>query len=197
MTPEEKQRLINYYENSLKEYGDNAQAVHWLNHNTQEIRFEILSKIADLNNKKILDVGCGLGDLYKFLISKNINTEYSGIDIVPEFIAKAQKHFPNLKFQIKDISDINEEYDYILASGVFSFNVEDSKNYYFSLIKRIFEHAKYGFAFNMLNSVAHNTDETYFAYDVNEVLAYCKTLTENVKIVSDYLPQDFTVYMYK
>lgn len=197
MLPKDKQRLLNYYEDSLKKYGDDAQGVHWLNQDTQKIRFKVLSKIADLNNKKILDVGCGFGDLYQFLVSKNIIVDYTGIDIVPEFIDKARKNFPNIRFQVTDINDLNENYDYILASGTLSFEVEDSKNYYFSIIRKMFEHAKYGIAFNMLNSTVHNTDETYFTYNIPEILAYCKTLTENVEIISDYLPQDFTVYMYK
>ncbi len=197
MLLKDKQRLLNYYNDSLKEYGEGAQSVHWLNQNTQKIRFEILSKVANLNNKSILDVGCGLGDYYKFLISKNINVDYTGIDIVPKFIEKAHKFFPSLKFQVKDVSDLDKNYDYILASGAFSFRVEDSKNYYFSLIRKMFEHARYGIAFNMLNSTIHNTDETYFAYNIDEVLVYCKTMTDNVQVVSNYLPQDFTVYMYK
>ena len=135
MPPEDKQRLLDYYENSLKEYGDNPKSVHWMDQKNQEIRFEILNKIADLNNKKILDVGCGLGDLYQFFISKNIGITYTGIDIVPEFIEKAQKSFPDIKFILKDVIEINEKYDYILASGVLSFKFKDSKNYYFHLIK--------------------------------------------------------------
>ncbi|HAT68580.1 MAG: hypothetical protein A2481_02555 [Candidatus Yonathbacteria bacterium RIFOXYC2_FULL_47_9] len=197
MHNDDQKRILNFYEDALRIYGNDARSVHWSNEETQSVRFDALCKVADLTNKSVLDVGCGLGDLYKFFISKQITVDYAGIDIVPAFIERAQERFPNASFRAADIFSVNEEYDYVLASGALNFTVSNSKEYYFSMIKKMFDCSKKGLAFNMLNKAEHSNDETYVSYDIDEVTAYCKTLTNDVIVVSDYLPWDFTVYMYK
>lgn len=197
MNDEDQKRITDFYEDTLKTYGSDARSVHWSNEETQRVRFEVLNNIDDLSNKSVLDVGCGLGDLYKFFITKEISVDYTGIDIVPVFIDRAQERFPEATFSVEDIFLVDKQYDYVLASGALNFMVTDSKQYYFSMIKKIFELSKEGLAFNMLKNTAHPTDETYVAYDVNEVTAYCKTLSSNVVVTHDYLSWDFTVYMYK
>jgi trans-aconitate methyltransferase len=198
MNPDDQKRILHYYQSALTEYGENdARSVHWSDQTGQQKRFLVLSQIADLNGRSVLDVGCGLGDLYKFFFSQNINADYTGIDIVPEFIVAARERFPNVQFEVKDISAETKTYDYVLASGVLSYKVADHKNYYFSLIKKMYDLSAKGLAFNMLNKDTHIDDATYAAYDINEIADYCKTFCDNVQIVVDYLPQDFTIYLYK
>lgn len=197
MNEDDKKRIFDFYEGALKRYGTDPRSVHWAEEETQKVRFEILNNIADLRDKRILDVGCGLGDLYKFFITKEIHVDYTGIDIIPDFIARAQERFPDAVFKTTDIFSVNEQYDYVLASGALNFAVADSKEYYFSMIKKMFECSKNGLAFNMLNKAEHSNDETYSSYDIGEVVAYCKTLTDKVAVVTDYLPWDFTIYMCK
>jgi len=197
MNNDDQKRITGFYEEALNTYGNDARSVHWADAKTQHIRFEVLSKAADLNNKSILDVGCGLGDLYKFFTSKEIPVDYTGIDIVSAFIDRAQERFPDATFRAEDIFSVNEQYDYVLASGALNVTVAGGKQHYFSMIKKMFECSKKGLAFNMLNEAAHSNNETYVSYNIDEVAAYCKTLTDNVVVVADYLLWDFTVYMYK
>lgn len=197
MNQSDYKRILDFYEKSFSIYGNDPRSVHWSNEQTQSMRFEILNKIADLNNKQILDLGCGLGDLYKFFIKKEIEVDYTGIDIVPAFIDQARVRFPDAHFILSNAETLKEEHDYILASGSFNLTVENAKSYYFTMIRNIFEHARVGFAFNLLNIKSHQSDDTYIAYDIDEVVTFCKTLTPNVVVVDDYLPWDFTIYMYK
>lgn len=197
MHDDDKKRILGFYEDALKKYGTDVRSVHWSNEETQKVRFEVLNKVANLSGKRVLDAGCGLGDLYKFFIAKEIPVDYTGIDIVPAFIDRARERFPDATFRVADIFSMNDQYDYVLASGALNFAVADSKEYYFSMIKKMFDCATLGLAFNMLNKVEHSNDETYVSYDIDEVVAYCKMLTDKVVVVADYLPWDFTVYMYK
>ncbi len=61
----------------------------------------------------------------------------------------------------------------------------------------MFDCANKGVAFNMLNTDIHVNDDTYAAYDPDEVSDFCKTFCDNVQIVMGYLPQDFTIYLMK
>jgi len=197
MNPNDTQRILDFYEDSFAKYGNDARSVHWSGEISQTVRFEVLSNIAPLAGMSVLDVGCGLGDLYKFFITKQIPVEYTGIDIVPAFITRAQERFPDAHFELGDMSSLCEDYDYIFVSGAFNLTTTNSKEYYFTLIKNLFRHSKRGLAFNMLNSDTHQTDEIYVSYNIDEVTRYCKTLTDKVVVIDNYLPQDFTIYMYK
>lgn len=197
MNPNDHKRILDFYEESFSVYGNDPRSVHWSNEQTQNIRFEILNGIADLHNQQILDLGCGLGDLYKFFLKKEIEVDYTGIDIVPAFIDCARVRFPEAHFILSNAETLEGDYDYILASGSFNLTVENAKSYYFTMIRNIWEHTRIGFAFNVLNIQAHQSDDTYTAYDRDEVVTFCKTLTSHVVIVDDYLPWDFTIYMYK
>lgn len=197
MNPDDTKRILNFYNDSFAKYGNDPRSVHWSGEISQNVRFEVLTNIAALAGRSVLDVGCGLGDLYKFFVTKEISVDYAGIDIVPGFIERAQERFPEAQFILGDVSTIDGEYDYIFASGVLNLTVENGKEYYFRMIEKMFFHAKYGLAFNMLNEDAHPTNETYIAYNVDEVRNYCETLSDKVEVISGYLPQDFTVYMYK
>lgn len=197
MNPEDKKRMLGFYEASFAQYGNDPRSVHWSGEISQNVRFEILANIAPLTNASVLDVGCGLGDIYKFFISKRIPVDYTGIDVVPAFIERARERFPDARFDIADAMSLEHNYDYIFVSGALNFTTAGKEKYYFDMIKTLFEYTNKGLAFNMLNREAHPTNETYLSYDINEVTQFCKTLTNNVVVISDYLPQDFTVYMYK
>lgn len=197
MNHDDKKRIVDFYKNAFAQYGNDARSVHWADEKNQVLRFEILSKVAPLSDKSILDVGCGLGDLYKFFITRAVPVDYSGIDIVPDFIDRARERFPDAKFLCGDVETLEMSYDYIIASGALSFAIPGGKKHYFEMIKKMYDHANEGLAFNMLNEAAHPSDDTYLSYNVDEVVAFCKTLSPRVVVVSDYLPWDFTVYMYK
>jgi cyclopropane fatty-acyl-phospholipid synthase-like methyltransferase len=197
MNDDDRARLVDFYEQSFAIYGNDPRSVHWMDEDTQLLRFRALSRIASLEGSRVLDIGCGLGDFYRFFLKNRIDVDYTGIDIVPEFIESARMSFPDARFILGDMSTIEGEYDYIFASGVFSFVVENPKEHYFAEIKNLFNHAKKGMAFNMLDIKDHESDDTYFAYDKDEVLAYCRTLAPEVVLVDNYLPWDFTIYMYR
>lgn len=68
----------------------------WGSEESQYKRFSIMSQIGDLNNKVILDYGCGKADLYKYLVEQKVSLKkYIGIDAVPEFVDLAQKKLSN------------------------------------------------------------------------------------------------------
>jgi 2-polyprenyl-3-methyl-5-hydroxy-6-metoxy-1,4-benzoquinol methylase len=71
MNSTDSQRILHFYKDSLAEYGSHdARSVHWSDPQGQEIRFRVLSQIANLNGQNVLDVGCGLGDLLTFFEKK-------------------------------------------------------------------------------------------------------------------------------
>ena len=75
------------------------------------------------SNLKILDIGCGTGDLLSSLKPK-----YGmGIDFSPNMIQIAKKRYPNFDFVQGDVEDknfvakINKKFDVIILSDVFGY----------------------------------------------------------------------------
>lgn len=195
---DDRKRIQKYYTDAFDLYGpEDAKGVHWLDRDSQNIRLRVLLNIADLSGKSILDVGCGTGELFALLQKNNIKANYTGIDIVPEFITAAKKRFPEIEnvFQEKDIFDVTESYDYILASGALSFKVKENLKFYKSMIQKMWSSVKVALAFNMLNRDIHADDETYAAYNPKEIADFCGKLGAKVEVITDYLPQDFTIVM--
>ncbi len=198
LNPHDKKRLHDFYKKGLEEYGENdARALQWADRNNQLLRFEILLNIGNVEGTKILDVGCGLGDFYKYLLEKQISVEYTGIDIVPEYITLSTRKYPDALFLCQDIFEVNENYDYIFCSGSLNFKVENHTKYNQEVIKKMFDISNRGVAFNMLDRSTHIDNETYSSYNPDHIADYCKTLCNRVEIVIGNLPQDFTIYLYK
>jgi ubiquinone/menaquinone biosynthesis C-methylase UbiE len=197
MNQNDRKKIVKFYEDSFSLYGNDPRSVHWTNDDTQRIRFEVLNRIADVKNKKVLDVGCGLGDLYVFFMRHAIDIDYTGIDIVPSFINRARERFLEARFVLGGVESLTDMYDYIFVSGTFNVRIDNAESQYFEMLRKLFVHAHHGIAFNMLDIQSHQSDDTYVAYDRDMVVAFCKTLTPHVTFIDGYLPWDFTVYMYR
>ncbi len=69
-------------------------------------------------NAKLLDVGCGPGNITKYLLSKRPDYDILGIDIASNMIALAKKNNPSASFAVMDsreIHNLEDTYDGIIA----------------------------------------------------------------------------------
>lgn len=55
------------------------------------------------SSQRLLDIGCGLGDLTHQIYQLNPGNEVTGIDIAKNAISAAQKKYPNLQFMVDEI----------------------------------------------------------------------------------------------
>ena len=79
--------IVRRFNNKFKKFGLNIKSIGWDNKKNQELRFKNIFKVANLGEcRNILDIGCGFGDLAKYLKKQNIKIDYTGIDINDKFI---------------------------------------------------------------------------------------------------------------
>jgi SAM-dependent methyltransferase len=86
-------------------------------HRTEMERFK---KVADLieNNSLVVDVGCGTGELIKYLFHLKKGCVFSGIDFSETAINDARKERPNCRFIVDDVLNLTKYYsevDYIIS----------------------------------------------------------------------------------
>ena len=199
---QDKAFLIDYYEELLKDHGAGYRAVGWGSVEAQLARFEkMLPWIIDPSVQKfsMLDVGCGLGDLYGYLCEQGLVCEYTGVDICAPFIELAQKRYPKARFLLLDllVEDLPELFDYVLASGTFNSKLRDNWAFLRLMLEKMFTLCQRGVAANMLRSKVDYREDHLFYYDPQLVLDMCHELTDNVTLYEDYGLYEFTVLLHK
>ena len=173
-------------------YQKSPVAVGWLDgKQNQAKRFQTLLDIGVQEGDSILDLGCGLGHMVEHLEKVGLNVRYTGIDTNKNSIQQAYQ-FREATYIHGTIFDIQEKYDWGLASGVF--NIEFPKEEMLKTINELLSKVNKGVAFNLLSNSANN-NLTYENYIPEEVVSYLKG---NVSIVENYgVENDFTIYIKK
>lgn len=198
MNEKDKQAIIQRYSENLKKYGYSPKTLEWFK-NRQPIRFKALSEIGDLNNCSILDVGCGFGDLYGFLIKKGLSIKYMGYDIYENFIKIARKVYPDAHFEVKDIEEdkINEKFDWVFSSGIFNNKMTDNASSIRSMLKRMFKLCNKGVAADFMSTFVDFKSKGAYYANPEVVFGFCETLSRRVLLRHDYMPFEFCIYIYK
>ena len=173
-------------------YQKSPVAVGWLDgKQNQAKRFETLLDIGVQEGDSILDLGCGLGHMVEHLEKIGLNVRYTGIDTNKKSIQQAYQ-FREATYIHGTIFDIQDRYDWGLASGVF--NVEFPKLEMLETISELLSKANKGVAFNLLSNSANN-NLTYENYIPKEIISHLKG---DVSIVENYgVENDFTIYIKK
>jgi ubiquinone/menaquinone biosynthesis C-methylase UbiE len=197
--------IAKHFDELCLQFGDTHQSSGWFSEHTQNSRFLVSTFIDDLNGAKILDIGCGCGAFFGYLINNDIEVEYHGLDISKEMIELAQAQYPNNNFIHADFLDPtwnknDEKFDYVFASGPFNLKLEHQDIYIKENIQKMFNLCKKGISLNLLSAHAPKKmmyPNTFFYYDPVIILQYCLTLTRYVTLSQHYLPNDFTINLYK
>lgn len=190
---------------------DNYKILGWESRQAQYARFSAFLKAVDVNNSSILDVGCGLGDLYHFITSGlNLNVSYFGVDISKKMIDLAQSQLKiliesGLKLQEGNTStadflcaDIFKQNvsaaDWVYSSGIFNLNLGNNISFLENAFCRFKELSKKGFVCSMLNERSDDKESPYFYYSPEKVREIAEKLNPSKIIIDDsYLKNDFTI----
>lgn len=206
-------KSLNLYQDKFKKFGVDPKSLLWKSRGAAHQRFRQFWAEIDFTNKSVLDIGCGFGEFGKFLLKRYKNVDYTGVDIMPEFITEASKEVPCGKFFVADFLDDPStslgasQYDVVIASGVLNSNWParagkggQNLEYRKTAIKKMFSLTSNVVAFNMLGghpAPENNSDSNIWYSDSLEILEYCMTLTRRVILRANYHPKDFTILMYK
>ncbi|MFC1752470.1 class I SAM-dependent methyltransferase [Thermoproteota archaeon] len=200
----DNKKIAHYFNQACETHGDSPHSVGWFSPYTQELRFLILSLINNFDSQSVLDVGCGQGNMLGYFKKQGIQPGYyEGIDISSEMLKIACKNYPEAVFINSDFlsDDFNKEFDYVLASGTFNYKVTNQEVYIRTVINKLFSLSKKAAGFNLLSfyspSEMKQDDDIMYFYNPVDIFKYCLSLTPYVEIKQSYLPNDFTVFMYK
>lgn len=191
-------RLRRHYAPLVQAHGGSHRAVDWGSAASQQKRFRALLEAGGALTAQVLDVGCGVGHLVDHLLENSFAGQYRGVDLVPEMVAAARERHPHHDFVEGSVQEgtVGFAPDYIVASGLFTFGDAAQLR---ETVAALFARTRRVLAFNTLSSWGDTQGQApgEFHADPSEVLTFCRTLTRRVVLRHDYLPHDFTVYLYR
>lgn len=193
-----------FYKNEFTIHGDSHSSVRYASKESQWKRYDILAQIGNLENKSILDYGCGTGHLLEYLNEKAIGIkDYIGVDILPEFLQVAKKKFPSATF-LESLNDYNRPFDFGIVSGTFNDTLSDNRNFWQQAISELFKGCREGVAFNLMSKYVDYENPNLYYESPNYVLDFVKrnlspfvTLRHDYLCKADSVPYEFSVYVYK
>jgi len=200
LNPVAKEYLIDFYTRNLKFHGDRPEALRW-SPSGQQARYKAISNLSDsIDGRRVLDYGCGKGDLYEYWTSRGIRPCYTGLDITPELIAMAKLKFPECDFSLIDIEDgpLDREFELGFICGVFNNRVDGCTESLKNSMSLLFGHVTEGLAVNAISSHCRIRDIDINYVDPDELLKFTKeNITSNAQLRLDLVQGDLFLFLYK
>jgi len=203
MDDQDRAGTVEKYRKGFKEYGYSPKALGW-DKGRQDIRFEVLLSFFRCRGKSILDIGCGFGDLNRYLANEYGDAyRYTGIDLVDDLIDEGRRHYSeeHIRFLNADFLEypFKEKFDIIIGSGIFNHKFSSGHNDIFveKVLQKAWRLCEDGLAFDFLSDkVDYRHDHTYHN-NPERILGLAYGLSRNIILRNDYMPFEFSLYVGK
>jgi SAM-dependent methyltransferase len=196
---EAKSLIVKHYKELLAKHKSGPEVAQ-CSLEGQQFRFSKLMEIGDLRGKEVLDIGCGLGDLYPALIDRFQSIAYTGVDIVPELVREATIRHRSARFLCLDLLETKlvERFDYVLISGIFNNAMSDSESFMKDMLIRSFSLCRKAIGFNFISKYANSYHETMAYHDPIGIFEFAiNSLSRKVQVHHHYQRCDVSFFVYR
>ncbi len=199
--PTVDESVRSHYRSLVQLHGDTHEAAQYSSRESQEARFSVLAGVGDLQQQRLLDFGCGFGQLAGYLGARAVDCRYTGVDVVDEFFPFARQKYPMHRFgQWTDFE--TERFDYAIVSGVFNNRMADNQRFFESTVELLLKKVDKGIAFNLMSRYVDFEDPGLWYTRPEDVFSFMKRLTPFVTLRHDYVVKpgsvafEYTLYAY-
>lgn len=80
--------------------------------------YDTFCQLLKTKNASVLEIGCGPGNVTRYLLNKRSDLQITGIDLAPNMIELAKANNPTAHFRVMDsrnLSDLNHHYDAVFS----------------------------------------------------------------------------------
>ena len=191
------EQLKAHYEPRIRPDRLGYEILDWENQESQFCRFEVLLRRVSVAGKRLLDVGCGVGDLCAYLEAKGISTDYTGVDILDRMVTEARRRCRAGLFLRADLLKEHpfapQSFDVAFCSGIFNLETGDNQVLLEAFLRRLASLARESVVLNLLSVASPHKNRRYRYFDPEEVLALAGTYYPSAEIDQGYLANDFTL----
>jgi len=193
------EQAIKYWDSKSSNSSTNLESVEQ-NSRPQKMRYEAFLFSNDINGCSVLDVGCGAGDFLYHIEKKDLTIDYLGTDISEKMIERCHGRFSKRQFRHIDIKDMTEEgvFDYVVSFGIHNIKVDSAWDILKEYTEKQFKLCKKAAHISILtNRFTGRYDDHIQSWTAEEVFKMALDITPYVSIKHDYLPNDFSITLYK
>jgi len=201
MKKNDKEVIIKRYSDRVQQFGHGVSAIGEPK-GRQSYYFDFLLRLEGFDkNDSILDVGCGYGDLFKFLKQQGWSGQYTGVDINKELIEEGRIKYPDADLRVLDLQEekIDGNYDWCVSAHVLTSSTEDVSyiNHLFEMVSIMFELSNKGISFNLLSPLVDYTNPIHARPPIEEIIPLITKLTNRFSVSHDYMPYEYVISCYK
>jgi SAM-dependent methyltransferase len=201
-SPPPEQETTRFYESHVRRFGYGFRGLGFGRRSSQERRFAAAAALGAFHGASLLDVGCGFGDLLAWLGARGIRPRYTGLDLCLPMIERCRRRFrddPDARFVHADAlaHGPGEPYDYVVASGIFGYAAKGLRARVQPMLEHLYSLARAGLAVNFLSRRAPRRSPGRLYLHPADVLEFAFRLTPAVRMDHTYMPNDFTLYLYR
>jgi SAM-dependent methyltransferase len=200
--------LGHYYSEKFSLHGPSSEGVDWGSDEARMfLRYDKMLSVADyVAGKKpsLLDVGCGYGGLWEYAISRNIDLDYTGIDVAGNMIEWAMANMSSGNFIHGDMLDyrFDREFDYVVCNGILTQKLETAglqmDQFAAQLIRQMFSLCKIGIAFNVMTTKVNYYSNNLYYRNPAELFSWCLgEISSHIKLDHSYPLYEYTIYLYR
>ena len=190
-----------WYQDNFRRFGTDFRALGFGRRSSQEKRFAAALGLGSFHGRSMLDVGCGFGDFLAYLNERGIRPRYTGLDITPPMIERCKRRFEGseARFVIGDALgyEPDERFDYVVASGIFGYAAKGTRQRVRPTVEHLFSLTEIGLAVNFLSGCAPRRSPGRLYVYPWDMLQLALGLTPAVRLDHAYLPNDYTLCMYR
>lgn len=189
-------RIIRAYNERLDTHGYDPRTLGWPK-GRQRLRFDILASQWECAGKRVLDFGCGFGDLYGYFVERGIEVDYHGVDINERLIEQGRERHPAARLEVANVVEtgLSETYDLVFSSGVHNIRRKDADEFTARTFELFARHSAIGFASNFLSDRVDKALEHAHHSSPVRVLELGYRHSRRLVLRNDYMPFEFTLFV--
>lgn len=173
----------------------------------KKLRYDLITDIFEKDdNISIHDVGMGLADMWSYIkeMYPHKNIEYSGSEILKEYVDASMGRYPDINFYHRDVAEraYDDRYDYLLMSGLFhqkrESTIPDWETFASNIIRNSFQMCNKGIAFNFISPFVDFYQENVYYSNMPKFITFINDeLSRFFELKHNYVLFEYTVYVYK
>lgn len=200
LDPEDLLNVVKRYQQRIAEHGTTFASLNSGSEAKQNIRHEVHASALRGAKPSILEIGCGIGDFYKYLARHQRACSYFGYDIVPEYINHCRGLYPEASFEQRNIfqAGIDGIYDTVVMSQVLNNRYQRSDNIQVMkcALELGFEHTRVSVSVDMISSYVDFQNPELFYYSPEDIFRLAKSISPRVLLRHDYRAFEFCIQLF-
>ena len=188
------------YQDRILKFGVTFDSLNSGNDEKQFLRCGVHLSAINKSKARVLDIGCGLGYFYEFLIKNNKEINFTGYDIINDYIIFCKEKFPDADFYCRNIFEdgIDGIYDTIVMSQVLNnrYSNSDNMDVMCQAIELSFKHTTDSVSIDMMSKYVDFENPELYYYQPEAIFKFAKSLTKKVKLLHEYRPFEFCIQLF-